>query len=134
MTIGGVAAITGVGVEAIRFYEREGLIRQPEKVRGTGHRQYDAPTVKRIVFIRRAKDLGFSLKEIKELLSLRVQSKAKCSSVRSKAEVKLQEVEKKLAELMAIKSALKELISCCDSEATTAECPILDALDSKVDL
>lgn len=134
MTIGGVAKITGVGVEAIRFYEREGLIKQPLKLRGSGRRQYDQETVKRVVFIRRAKDLGFSLKEIKELLSLRVQSKAKCSSIKSKAEEKLLEVDRKVTELLAIKSALNGLISCCDSQSTTAECPILDALDAKVKL
>lgn len=134
MTIGKMAKSTGISVEAIRFYEREGLIKQPPKLRGAGHRQYDNDIVKRVVFIRRAKDLGFSLKEIKELLSLRVQSKAKCSSVKSKAEGKLLEVNRKVTELLAIKSALQDLISSCDSQSPTADCPILNALDAKVDL
>lgn len=128
MTIGNLAKKTGIGVETIRFYEREGLLPRPVRLAGSGYRQYPPENVQRIVFIRQAKDLGFSLKEIKELLSLRATTKAKCGSVKSKAERKIANVEKKIADLTSIKSALETLIAKCDAEKPTSECPILEAL------
>ena len=71
MTIGKVADVVGVGVETIRFYERRKLIEQPSRPREGGYRNYSDATVKRLHFIRRAQELGFSLKEIAELLELR---------------------------------------------------------------
>jgi MerR family mercuric resistance operon transcriptional regulator len=128
LTIGRLSKVSGVGIETIRFYEREGLIKQPARSVGSGYRKYDALTVERLKFIRRAKDLGFSLKEIGELLNLRVSSKSKCSSVRAKAEKKIAEVDRKIFDLASIKAALEKLVSTCQAEAPTSECPILDAL------
>jgi MerR family mercuric resistance operon transcriptional regulator len=98
---------------------------------GNGYRQYEPPVVERLAFIRRAKDLGFSLKEIRDLLNLRAKSKSKCASVKAKALKKIGEVERKIADLNAIKAALEKLASTCDAEAPTSECPILDALAQK---
>ncbi len=128
MTIGKLAKATGIGIETIRFYEREGLIQKPSHQVGNGYRKYEPSDIERLAFIRRAKDLGFSLKEIRELLNLRAKTKAKCASVKSKALEKIGEVERKIADLTAIKVALEKLASTCNAEAPTSECPILDAL------
>jgi MerR family mercuric resistance operon transcriptional regulator len=131
LTIGRLAKAAGVGVETIRFYEREGLIKKPAHQAGEGYRKYAPETVQRLGFIRRAKDLGFSLKEIRELLNLRASSKGKCASVKTKAQNKIADVERKIADLVAIKTALEALVSTCASEAPTSLCPILDALERK---
>lgn len=131
LTIGRLAKVAGVGVETIRFYEREGLIRKPAHQVGEGYRKYEPATVQRLGFIRRAKDLGFSLKEIRELLNLRATSKSKCASVKAKAKEKIIDIDHKIADLIAIKSALEALVSTCNSEAPTSACPILDALEQK---
>ncbi|MDP6106829.1 MAG: heavy metal-responsive transcriptional regulator [Candidatus Brocadiia bacterium] len=94
LTIGKVARQSGVGVETVRFYEREGLIEQPPR-RPSGYRQYPQEAVLRLCFIRRAKQLGFSLREIKELLALRVGGSTSCSEVRQRAEAKIAVVEEK---------------------------------------
>ena len=88
MRIGEVARRSGVGVETIRYYEREGLLPEPER-RPSGYRQYDGSTVERLEYIRRAKDLGFTLKEIGELLDLRVDRTRGCADVRALARAKI---------------------------------------------
>jgi MerR family transcriptional regulator, copper efflux regulator len=131
MTIGKLAKAAGIGIETIRFYEREGLIEQPDRVVGSGYRQYPPDVVQRITFIKRAKELGFSLREIKEFLFLRARTKSKCASVRKKAEQKIADVDEKIADLTEIKRALEQLISTCHAEAPTSECPILEAFEDK---
>jgi MerR family mercuric resistance operon transcriptional regulator len=131
MTIGRLAKATGVGIETIRFYEREGLIQKPSRQVGSGYRKYDLVAARRLEFIRRSKDLGFSLKEIRELLNLRARSKGKCGAVKAKAKEKISDVEHKIVDLMAIKVTLEKLVSTCNDESPTSECPILDALDRK---
>jgi len=128
-TVGEVAKASGVGVETIRFYEREGLIPEPPR-RRSGYRQYPSETVRKVRFIRRAKDLGFSLREIGELLSLRVESGTTCADVRMMARTKIGNIEEKLAELETMKGALERLARSCRGKGPTSECPILDALDS----
>lgn len=129
LTIGQVARLSGVGVETVRFYERKGLVSQPPK-KESGYRQYPDDVVKRIKFIKRAKELGFSLREISELLSLRVEPGANCADVRKKAVDKISDVEARIAELQVINKALKELATACKGRGPTSQCPILDALDS----
>lgn len=131
MTIGKLAKAAGIGIETVRFYEREGLIEQPERVVGSGYRQYPSEVVQRITFIKRAKELGFSLKEIKELLLLRARTKSKCVSVKRKAEEKIADVDQKISDLTEIKRALLQLVSTCNAEAPTTECPILEAFEEK---
>jgi len=97
LTIGKVARLAGIGVETIRFYEREGLIEEPPR-RESGYRQYPEDTVHRLRFIRRAKELGFTLKEIKELLALRIDPETTCEDIRRRANTKINDIEAKTAD------------------------------------
>lgn len=130
LTIGEVAKAAEVGVETVRFYEREGLIAQPPRG-NSGYRQYPPETIRRVRFIRRAKDLGFTLKEIGELLSLRVAPGTTCAEVRAMALGKIENVEQKMAELKRIKDVLDRLAQTCSGQGPTSECPILDMLDEE---
>lgn len=128
MTIGQAARKAGVGVETIRFYERKGLIPQPPKTGGAGFRVYPDETVMRIRFIRQAQQLGFSLREIGELLALRADPAADCAAVREQAVAKLREVWRKVGELQRIGTALQSLIAACPGEGALEACSILDRL------
>ncbi len=128
MTISKAARKAGVGVETIRFYEREGLIDQPLKPLDSGFRIYPEETVRRIQFIRLAQALGFSLREIEELLSLRADPAADCSDVRERATAKREEVDRKIAQLERIRGALEELIAACPGRGALRACSILGAL------
>lgn len=129
MTIGTAARKAGVGVETIRFYERRGLIEQPPRPSGNGFRVYPEQSIQRIRFIRQAQDLGFSLKEIEVLLSLRADPTTDCADVRERAQTKLEEVNNKIARLAAIQSALKSLIDACPGQGAVRSCSILEALE-----
>lgn len=128
LTIGQVARRAGVGVETIRFYEREGLVDDPPRL-ASGYRQYPPETVARIRFVRRAKELGFTLKEIKELLSLRASPRSRCADVRQRAEAKIEDMQQKIRDLQKMKKALKQLAAACDGRGPVTECPILEALE-----
>ncbi len=128
MTIGNVSKQSGIGVETVRFYEKSGLIDQPPRTE-SGYRQYPPNTVVRIQFIRRAKELGFTLKEIKELLHLRLDPMTTCEDVRLMAEEKLGNVREKVQSLRGIEKALGELIGACAVGGPDGECPILEALE-----
>jgi MerR family transcriptional regulator, copper efflux regulator len=128
VTIGQVAKRANVGVETVRFYEREGLIDQPPR-RVSGYRAYPADTADRVRFIKRAKELGFALKEIKELLALRLAPGATCGQVRKRALGKIADIEEKVRSLQRMKRALEKLADACDGQGAVSECPILDALD-----
>lgn len=127
LTIGQVAKRCGVGVETIRFYEREGLIVQPLRPE-SGFRRYPPDTVGRVRFIQRSKALGFSLREIGDLLSLRVDQATTCPEVRKRAEAKIGDIEKKIETLLGMKRALEKLTAACRKREPTGECPILEAL------
>lgn len=131
LTIGEVAKSAGVGVETIRFYQRKGLIDQPARP-DSGFRHYDAQMPRRIRFIRHAQELGFALREIRELLELRVDPRVSCADVKAKAVAKIVEVEDKLASLSRIREALIAITHSCAGEGPTSECPILEALDEPV--
>jgi MerR family mercuric resistance operon transcriptional regulator len=128
-TIGQLAQRAGVGVETIRFYEREGLIAEPPR-RSSGYRDYPPDAVMRIVFIRRAKELGFSLKEINELLELRVRPRRNCAHVKRNADAKIADIDTKMAGLRRMRRALQELTKACEKRTPTTECPILASLGS----
>lgn len=130
LTIGQVAQSAGVGVETIRFYEREGLLEQPPR-RASGYRQYPEQVVKQLHFIKRAQQLGFSLKEITELLRLRVDDQTSCDEVKQRTEAKLAEVERKMVELLRMRQALLQIASLCTGQGPTGHCPMLDALDQQ---
>lgn len=128
LTIGTAARAARVNVETIRFYERRGLVAQPLKPK-EGYREYSPETVSRIRFIRRAQEIGFSLREIEELLSLRADPHADCSDVREKARAKLEIVDQKIAELNRVRVALNEVISACPGRGALRACSILEALE-----
>lgn len=128
MTISKAARKAGVGIETIRFYERRGLIEQPLRPIGAGFRTYPAETVQRIQFIRQAQELGFSLREIQELLSLRADPAADCAEVRRQALGKLEEVDHKIAQLAKIRGALEELIAACPGSGALRVCSIMAAI------
>ena len=128
LTIGQVAKQVGIGVETLRFYERQGLLAQPKRP-ASGYRQYDDEAVERLGFIRRAKALGFTLGEIRSLLSLRVDPHSTVADVRERARKKVEEVDAKIRDLTAIRDALRKLVKACRGDGPKSECPILEALD-----
>ena len=128
LSIGKVAQLAEIGIETIRFYEREGLIAEPPR-RESGYRQYPEDTVARLRFIRRAKELGFSLKEIKELLSLRIGLQTDCADIQERAEAKIHDIEEKIQTLQRMKKVLAPLAAACPGQGPVSECPILDALE-----
>ena len=127
-SIGQVARRAGVGVETVRFYECEGLLEEPAR-RASGYRQYSEEAIKQIRFIKRAQQLGFSLKEIAELLTLLVDGETSCSQVKECAAVKLAEVEQKMVELQRMRQALLQVSVLCEGEGPKSCCPLLDALE-----
>ncbi|MGB4782260.1 MerR family transcriptional regulator [Candidatus Methylomirabilis sp.] len=132
LTIGQVAKQAQVNIETIRYYERRGLIPEPPR-RESGYRQYAPDAVKRITFIKRAQELGFSLREIQELLSLRVDPGTTTGDIKGRAEAKLADIDTKLRDLKRMKTALVKLTAACRGRGPTSECPILDALESRRD-
>ena len=130
LSIGQVARRAGVGVETVRFYEREGLLEEPPR-RASGYRQYDEQVVKRLHFIKHAQHLGFSLKEISDLLMLRVDGETSCEEVKWRTEAKIAEVERKLVELQRMRQALLQVAALCTGEGPASACPMLEALDQQ---
>jgi len=130
LTIGRLARRAQVNVETIRYYERRGLIPKPPRS-SSGYRLYPQEAVTRIRFIKRAKELGFSLKEISELLSLRVEPNTTCGDIRRRAEAKIVDIEGRIETLQRMKRALMELVALCQGRGPISECPILEALDVK---
>ncbi|MCR4290021.1 MAG: heavy metal-responsive transcriptional regulator [Candidatus Scalindua sp.] len=126
--IGKVAKRSGVGVETVRYYEREGLIPEPDRS-ASGYRLYSETVVKQVQFIQHAKTLGFSLKEIGELIALKTTSGATCKSVRVKATAKVENIQHKIDSLEKMKAALLPLIDECQANKPISDCPILNALD-----
>ncbi len=129
-TIGQVAKKAHVGLETIRFYEREGLIQNPPR-RPSGYRAYPPEVVDRLRFIRTAKDLGFSLKEIGELLSLRVDPVGSCSDIKAIAESKIAVIDDRIRSLQRIRRTLRKLAAACETRRPTGECPILESLSKE---
>jgi MerR family mercuric resistance operon transcriptional regulator len=128
LTIGQLAERAGVGVETIRFYERKGLIAEPPRS-SAGFRHYAPDAVRRVGFIRKAKALGFSLKEIRELLSLRVGPGSTSADVRARAKAKISEIDERIMGLKETKKALAALTASCRGRGPLSECPILDELE-----
>ena len=129
-TIGEVAKRAGVNIDTLRYYERRRLVEKPPRS-SANYRRYPEDTVQRVRFIKRAQELGFSLEEIRELLSLRAAPKTRCADVRQRAEEKIQDIEEKVRVLRRMKKALGKLVSECRSDGPVTECPILEALDTE---
>ena len=129
LTIGKLATLTDVSADTLRFYEREGLV-APSSKSGGGYRLYDEDAVVRLRFIKQARDCGFTLAEIHQLLVLRNQTEACCGDVRQRAIEKKLQLEGKIRALSAMSKALDHLIADCANEAHPIEgCPILTALE-----
>lgn len=125
LTIGKLAEASLVGVETIRFYERKELIKQPKKL-GT-FRYYSPELIDRIKFIKRSQDLGFNLKEVKELLDLKIKNQSKCSDILEKTNSKISEISDKIKDLKKMKKSLEGLAECCISaDMPLSDCPILE--------
>lgn len=126
LTIGDLAKATGTKVETIRYYERIGLLPAPARTAGN-YRAYAAGHLGRLSFIRRARDLGFSLDQVRELLALAGQRQRSCEKVDAIAREHLAEVERKIADLAALRRELSDIIGQC-RQGTVAECRIIEAL------
>jgi len=123
--IGQLAKRAGVGIDTVRYYERNGLLAPAGRL-ASGYRRYGDVELKRLRFIRRAKALGFTLADIRSLLLL--SSERNVSKVRLAAQRKLADVEQRLEELKRIRGGLRELIAACPGHGRAEECPILNAL------
>jgi len=130
LTIGEVAKQAQVRIETLRYYERMGLVTPPPR-NGANYRLYPEETVRRVQFIKRAQQLGFSLKEIMELLALRATPETPCADVRTRALDKITAIEEKLRALRAMKHALAQLVEECTGQGEITDCPILASLDTK---
>jgi Hg(II)-responsive transcriptional regulator len=127
MRIGTAAEQAGVNVQTLRYYERRGLLPRPPR-RMSGYREFPDDAVRMVRFIKRAQDLGFTLDEVEELLRLRSDRRRDRARVRAVAEKRVRQIDRKIAELKAMKTALAHLVHCCE-DGSTLECPIIEALD-----
>jgi MerR family mercuric resistance operon transcriptional regulator len=128
MAIGALARIAGCKVETVRYYELAKLMHPPERS-PAGQRRYTEIDAKRLSFIRRARNLGFSIEEVRGLLAMVDDQEHSCDSVRATALSHLQNVQQRLADLRTMESVLGDMISEC-AGGTVPDCPILDALFS----
>jgi MerR family transcriptional regulator, mercuric resistance operon regulatory protein len=126
LTIGQLAAAAEVNFETVRYYERIGLMPSPART-ASGHRTYEDEHIRRLVFIRRARELGFSIEDIRALLALAEPSRASCADVKGIAQAHLDEVRKKMADLKKLERILSRTIAGCSGEKAPP-CPVLDML------
>lgn len=127
MKIGRLAQHAEVNIDTVRYYERQGLLPPPAR-QASGYRRYDETDVARLRFVRRAKALGFTLVEIRELLELSGRREDDMGSLKATASEKLADVEIKLAELTRIRDGLRTLVAACPGHGALEHCPILHAL------
>ena len=127
LTIGAVAKRAGVPIDTIRYYEREGLLPEAPR-RASGYRSYGEDAVAQLRFIRRAKDLGFTLEEVRELLALSADRHGGVEGVRERAAARLHAIEARIAELQRVRDGLAELVEACPGHGAPEDCPILKAL------
>lgn len=126
-TIGTVAKRVGVSIDTIRYYEREGLLPPPAR-RASGYRSYDEAALTQLRFIRKAKDLGFTLEEIRELLALSRDRQHGVKAVKRRAQQRLQAMDARIADLQRVRAGLATLIAACPGHGAPDNCPILCAL------
>jgi len=125
VTIGGLSTATGVKIETIRYYERAGLISPPLRT-GGNYRSYAPEDVARLRFIKRTRDLGFRLEEVRALLDISVQQDRDCCEIDALATEHLAEVDRKIADLTSLRQQLSSMIASCRG-GTVADCQILEA-------
>ncbi|WP_397570323.1 heavy metal-responsive transcriptional regulator [Schlesneria sp. T3-172] len=124
MKIGEIARLSDTGIDTIRFYERQGLLQEPER-RPSGYRLYYERTVERLKYIRRAKDLGFTLAQIRELLDLSFVNPSCCEQIRQRAEAKVCDIEEKIQSLQQMKRSLSKIVKRCRGNGTSHDCPLV---------
>ena len=129
-TIGEVAKKAHVRIETLRYYERLGLVAPPPR-NGSNYRLYPQETVQRVQFIKRAQQLGFSLKDIAELLALRATPDTPCADIRTHAVAKIDTIDAKIQALQAMKRVLTPLVAACPGKGAATDCPILASLDAE---
>lgn len=129
LTPSALAEAAGVNQQTIRYYERRGLIPEPPRT-GSGYRMFPPDTLRRVHFIKQAQALGFTLKEIQDLLDLRVRSGVGCADIRQRTREKIGDIGEKIAALRRMEAALTKLANRCRGRGPVEECPILDALDA----
>jgi len=130
--VGEIAEKVGINVETLRYYEKIKIMPKPKR-KESRYRYYDEVDLKRLLFIKRAKELGFTLKEIKELLNLKIESTATCGDIKHLAEHKLNDIKERIRDLNNIKNVLTKLIrQCVCEEVSTDECPILEVIEQKI--
>jgi len=132
LSIGQVASRTGVTVEAVRFYEKQRLIEAPRRS-DAGYRLFPEEAVKRVRFIQRAKDVGFTLNDIAEVLALRREPGTSCTDIKLRATQKIEEVDRRIQELHRIRDALSRMVRNCSGRGSLNHCPILEELDPEED-
>lgn len=132
MQIGELADRAGVNVQTVRYYERRGLIPEPDR-KPSGYRVYGEEDVLRLRFVLRAKALGFTLTEIDELLDLRVDPRRTADDVRRHAEEKVADVEAKIRDLRGIRRVLRKLVESCDAHGSPDECALMHAIGADED-
>ncbi len=125
MTVGTLARAVGVNVETIRFYQRKGLIPEPDRPLGS-IRRYGAQDLGRIHFIKSAQRLGFSLDEVADLLKL--EDGAHCEQAREQGRKKLEDVRAKISDLQRIEAALADLVRRCSATEGRVHCPLIEAI------
>ena len=130
LKIGEVAQRGGVNLQTIRYYEREKLLPEPPRL-PSGYRMFPEQTVHRVRFIKRAQELGFSLAEIRDLLSIQIDPKKECSDVKRLAKAKMADIDEKIRTLEAMKRVLGGLTKLCPGQGPSSECPILESIDAK---
>lgn len=129
MTIGELAKHAGVNIQTVRFYERTKLLPAPHRWPDSGYRDYDEDALLRLRFIRSAKDLGFTLKEIHELLDLRILPGESCAEMRDLLQAKLKDVDARMKELRRLRRVLEKLVSACAHRREKTNCPALWAME-----
>lgn len=127
MQIGQLAQHAGVPIDTVRYYERQGILPPPER-QASGYRRYSPDDVSRLRFVRRAKALGFSLAEVRELLALSGRPAEDMAGLKAAAGEKLADVAQKIAELERVRDGLETVIAACPGHGALAQCPILAAL------
>ena len=130
LTIGQVAKRAGINLQTIRYYERQEIL-APVSRTDAGYRMFSSESVRRLHFIKRAQELGFSLKEIKDLLSLRLDAHTTQADIRKRARARIADVEQKILHLQAIHASLLRMAEDCSGCGSLKDCPILESLDKE---
>ena len=127
MKIGELSTLSGVPIDTIRYYERQGLLPLPQRTR-SNYRAYPPGATRQLVFIRRAQDLGFTLKEIADLLVLSQDHQADAGAVRQSVQEKLEILNHRIQSMLEMKKSLEQLVKACSGLGPRSSCPILEAL------